>query len=92
METVAEVYVLYIAPAAKAVIFFVVLMFVIWLVNYMRDLNNILDLAQRTMLLLWNSFVKSFVLLWKGLTLLGLGLKKGVETFLDLLERFVSDR
>lgn len=55
----------YLWPLLKLVIFFLVVMAVIWMISYMRELDNVVLMARRTMSFTYKFTVGTCVILWK---------------------------
>lgn len=68
IESLANLYVVFFEPflwpLLKIAIFFVVVMAVIWLVAFLREIDNVVVLARKTMAVTWQLSVGSVMLVW----------------------------
>jgi len=69
VDTLVEFYVSvvepYLWPLLKLVIFFLTIMAVIWMISYMREIDNVVLMARRTMKFTYKFTVGTCVMVWK---------------------------
>ena len=68
IESLANIYVVFFEPflwpLIKVAIFFVVVMAVIWLIAFLREVDNVVVLARKTMAFTWQVSVGTVVFCW----------------------------
>ena len=69
IDTFVELYVSvlepYLLPVLKLIVFFLTIMAVIWMISYMREIDNVVLMARRTMNFTYKFVVGTCVLTWK---------------------------